>query len=210
MATALATNDVLRIVSWCQMGAQAMLNTGHFRVTATVGGPTLEGLVENMADVWKDVYKGWLTSAAKFRGIEGRRISAVASYTVNSTDANTAGEAGDNPLPSFATGVISVGTAGSGARYRGRRFIGFGDESKTDDAFNVNLAGRVILATIADLWTTIATYGGADTVTLKGVLVPNGVVADVRDIDRAYVRTYMTTQRRRGTLSKPNTSPWGA
>lgn len=209
MATNVALNDIIQVTTWCQQGLQASLNVGKFRVNDVVGIPTYEDLANRLATAMANVYAPWLSSTATFDGVLVRRLAPNPTPIFQSTNAKVTGANGANPLPAQIAAVITLKTRLPGVKWRGRKFIGFGDESSTDTAFAVNAAGLALMSDIADRWATVNVYGaGGNTSELVPVIADRVIPTIKEDIIGYKRRSYLVTQKRRAYLSKVNISPF--
>lgn len=209
MATGYANGQILQITAWCRQESQASLNIGKFLVAVDAGTPTVEGMANTIATAWADVYKAVMPNLASFDGLIFRLRSPVESLDILSTIAPVAGTVGANPTPAQVSAIVTLRTARPGRAYRGRKYVGFLDESLTTTAFSLNAAGLAAVGAVGNLWGNANAYvNGGDGITLQPVIAHRTPVWTTENIVGALTRPYLVTQKRRGALGRQNVTPF--
>jgi len=209
MATTLLVGDVLSLTTWVQLGQQAGLNVGGFRVKSIVGTPTLENVVNQFDLTIAPSLTAFMSSQASFKGTIGRRVTNPPSAQVLSQSIPAPGTGSAVVAPGQVAGIITLTTGLAGRANRGRKYIPFVDHALLADAYTLTPAGVSKLEAIAAVWVGELTFPeGANSVTLSPcVLHRNGFTLSPTIVGHVS-RTRLATQRRRGAYGRPNVPPF--
>jgi len=196
-----------RVVTW--YAGQVGLNVMHWEVVnRTGGGATLQEIVDDLDGIFSTPYKAILSASALYRGMTAQNVSPPITIEYRSIAGAGAGGVSGDPMPRQVSGLVSIRSPLGGARNRGRFYPPFPGESD-------NTAGGVISATYITtltnlmnvLFPTVLVVGAGGTAEIRlGVYHRN--TATVTPADSFIVSPVWATQRRRGSLGRPNILPF--
>lgn len=205
MATPLAPNDILVVKFYCQLGEQMGLNIRHMLCLSVGGSPaTYEDLVANLATTYTPLYIALINDTAKFAGVSVQRIQPLPQTTPFPVIVGSTGLVGGGPLPGQISGLSTLRTARAGRRYRGRIYAPFPGQ---DDNAGNHIPTNDYLTRLATLSNALTnTYGvslGGRTAGMQWVLW-NQPTLTYTYLTTYRLRLVWATQRRRGSLGRPN------
>jgi hypothetical protein len=209
MGTPIATNDVLQVTAWSQLGPQASLNISGWKVDSVVGVPTLEDLPNAIQAALGPLYQPIMTNAAQFLGVIVKRETLPISGQFLSTGFAVSGTAGAVPAAAQTAAIATLRSGLPGRKNRGRKYFGFLDESMLIDAFNLTNAALTNTQTLATYYGSVQTWMmGATSVTAHPVVYHRTTPAVTVAITTGTAKKPLVTQRRRGAVGRPNTPPF--
>lgn len=200
--------DVYQVTLWTQLGNQAVLNLLHYKVTAIVGSPTMEGVVDDLAASLGAIIKPMLSNIAIINGIILKKLIPALSVPVLSSNIAVAGDIVDTPMANQGAGVITKLTNLPGRAGRGRLYIGGLPEQATTDGLNLTPAAQARQVTAAGLLLVPITSGPAGNTAEFTPVLYHRLSNTVSDVTSLKSRAYIASQRRRGGTGRPNVSPF--
>lgn len=203
--------QMIELVAVCQKADQLAYNVMHFRVVSIVTPPALEGeIADKFAGSVQGALAPLLADGAAFRGIMVRLWDGPNVGAFYYAKRNVAGTGGANAMPRQTSGLISLRTALSGRRNRGRIYIPFPSEELNSDQGHPNTTYMTTLAAYGALFLPTITL---NTATSGNVILQNRVGHPIpktgTDTDHYIYPTKWATQRRRGDYGRPNVLPDG-
>jgi hypothetical protein len=217
----LTVGDYVEILNVSVVGAQAAINVYHARVVQLLlGTPTDLDVAVAFDLAMSTRIKAFMGAGATYRGSSCRLLNQAATLPPAFSIANTGPGLVVGPLlPTQDRGLISWRTDLAGRNYRGRTYIPFVGDASTDSVGNPNGAYIVGLTDIGNFWGSgpRTLINGVNQVQLLPVVYhrkapkPPAVIPVKNTgtpITGFVVRNAFGTQRRSGTLGRPNNSPF--
>lgn len=209
MATTLGTGDIVRSTIVVSDFDQTALLNHHWAVTGeALGGATDQDFANTFDGLIAADVKALLYNLADYKGVLVQKISpAPITARVQATGNAGVGTAGTPGLPRQTAGLIDWRTALAGPSQRGRTFMCFPAAADSDGAgAPTNGYMTRLSALITDLlgFGIVTGAGGSIAVVLSILHVDDMTTTPVTD---GLGRQVWATQKRRGTLGKPNVSP---
>lgn len=199
--------DIIQAVIGTRFGDQIGLNVRHYVSVNTTGGgiSSLVLLANALASRFSAIYPSLISAAAEFRGVIVQKVRPLpAGMPFLSTSAAVPGNNPTDPLPGQVAGLISLRTAFSGRRFRGRAYIPFPAEEHNDSDSTPTGFYLTNLTTLAQAMVNPIgiTDGGATESYVPAVYHKEDGTATF--ITSAVVNDGWATQRRRGVFGRPN------
>lgn len=206
----LVAGDLIQVTAWNQMEVQAGLNN-HYYVVLDLAAPGLnplsaigDGLVANGMP---DAYKAIMSAAASYLGMVIRRVSPALTIPYYDSTGTGVGLVAGDPLPRQIAGLIRWRSSIPGKRRSGRTFIPFPAEADntTGVAPSAGYLGRaaVLASAVKSNITWAAGVGRA-----VRVIFHRALPSVSPTIVSSAIANAWATQRRRGTLGRPNSPPF--
>lgn len=198
--------DLLEVRYISSAGAQVGQNIRHYRIDTITGTElTRPQLADGLSVRVRSLYKALLSSSAEFRGVAVKRVFPlpVTAESLTEVDRGPGTRTGD-PLPTQVSGLISLRTGLAGRRNRGRLYTPFPAETDSDSSAHPGTTYATNLAALAvEFFGTVIVTFGVNITVLQNVIHKRGTSLFVNIIE-ARPTTNWATQRRRGTLGRPN------
>lgn len=215
MARVLQAADILSFRVWSadvSSETQACVTTFDFRIDP---GTFVSGMTDQQAVVDYDgliaaTFKGILSDSVRYNGCQltYRNVVPLPATVFNNSNAGN-GTAGAGLAPTQVRGQVKRLTAFAGRKFRGRIFAPFvsaadvGTTGLPQGAYITALQAMIAVAAPLTGQTLVV---GADTVKLIPVLW-NRASRSSTDITAYQYPNFFATQRKSGSLGRPNTSP---
>lgn len=208
MATAVAVNDILQVRFVSMTAEQFAVNVRHYRVSLiTAGTPTDANVATRLGAIFAPLYKGLMSNAAQFWGISVQIISPTKRPMVTDITERAAGGDADDLLPRQTCGLISLKTALTGRKERGRLYVPFPSEAANDPGALPSVAYLLNLDLLrSELAVTQTLVVGANTVQVKPVIWHRST-STYSDVTATVMRDRWATQRRRSNINKADRDP---
>lgn len=214
----MAMGDVYRVRTICYTATQIAINSTYWLSTNSTGAGALPADIATAFDtLFAPVYKNWMSSAAKWRGVDVQKQVTPRPVPEFQIVNDAAGNGSANMLPTQVSGVIGWKTLIAGRHNRGRIYPGFVDALFADAAGSLTAGGVAVLAPIAAAYGTqpvVTTVAPAGTDTFRlcvrsvTVAVPPPNLVAYTPVVTGIPRTRFATQRRRGQFGRTNVLPF--
>lgn len=205
-----AVGSVYRIRTVCSLPNQIAEQVTHWYVSAIAGTGATDQDIANAADAFfGPITKALLTALATYRGCGVQRIN-LPPLPVEAVATNQAGVgslAGDL-LPLQVSGLLSLRTPLAGKSNRGRVYLPWPTEGQNGPTGLPNAGYLTLLGSYAT--TILAPFvagGGGNTNNLQLVVWSRKLLAK-QLVSSIVPNQAWATQRRRGTLGRPNQVPF--
>lgn len=201
----LQTADRVRVIFTMWMDGQLGLNIRYYRITNVSGDPlTADQAANGFHAAFVNAYADLLVANAEFLGVSVRDITELPLAAAGTSNLSpTQGQVTGDPLPGQCTGLFKLRSVLAGRANRGRVYVPFPGEVDSDVEHIPTADYMTRLTTLAALMDDeIIITVGADSMTFLPVIKHSGA-GDV-DVVGTTTRQAWATQRRRGTLGRPN------
>lgn len=211
--TVIHIGDVIELRTACYFQGQVSVNTGYMICTELSGDPvTTEDLVDTAEGNFSTAYKAALSTGASWVGMSAQRIFPLPRTLADISTANEgAGSVLDDTLPGQVSGILTLTTPLAGAKYRGRRYIGFPTEGDTDSDGTPSQVYIQKLNAIALLWgpgPNPFSNAGLTGIASMQTILWHRATQTFTEVTGTVSRKKWATQQRRGNYGAPNVAPF--
>jgi hypothetical protein len=205
-----AVNDIYLLRCVARMPGQTAFNVSYWRSAGeTAPVPAISTIVAQFETRFFAAYKGLMPTVAEWRGCGLRKIRPAppTPESFNVTHAGP-GDLASAPLPTQTCGLITLLTAFSGRKFRGRKYIPFPtEEDNTADAAPVATYVTRLNALKDFFTTTLSVAAGGGSIDLAPVIYHRATQTDDLVIGGRSA-TVWATQRRRGAFHAGDLLPF--
>jgi hypothetical protein len=211
----LNTGDLVTIRVWSVLGPQAAVNTFHFVMGAESGGTvvTLSDAATSFDADTSSTYIPLLANSAQYRGVQAYVNQVPLPQWQSGTAGAGFGTGGATAMGSQLCGLIEWNTRLAGPAYRGRTFLPFPAAQDNADpgrpGASYQAAANAWIGNIMSISAFVNGVGGSIVAqyVLKHGKNKAGVIPSPSNITAGTFKDVWATQKRRGSLGRPNASP---
>lgn len=219
----MAVGDNWKVTICCYTPTQISLND-FFVQTLSEGAnpPTAAAVAESIDIVMAPLYKPWMSSLARYRGVAVSKVSIPLPTATAGVSRDGVGTGTAVLCPTQVSGLVGFKTAFAGRHFRGRVYPGFVDDAFKAADGSLTAPGLVVLNNLAfgflTLWNAtdiVAPFGtGVLGTTVRARIedlppaTPPTFTITYNRVLSAIGRSRFATQRRRGQFGKTNVVPF--